>query len=137
MKQQAAHNRTRHIIEPLEQRIAPAQLVTGAKLLGGAGNPTTGQGSIGGNSLTLVTVTSGNAIVLVRDHGAIDAISVGPNTTLNIMGDVGAIIANLNANGTLTDSDNIPGNGLDGGVLLANNILGVTTHPLSNVGGQR
>jgi len=119
----------RPLIEPLEQRIAPALLVTGGNLLGGPGNPTSGQGSIGGNTVTRVQVLSGEAIVWYN-HGAIDAISVGPNTSLDIWGDVGAIIGNLTASGKLSDSDNNPSNGLDGDVLLPNNILGITTHPL-------
>jgi len=53
----------RNFIEPLEARIAPALLVNGANLLGGSGHPTTGETSVGGNSLTLVTVASGEAIV--------------------------------------------------------------------------
>ncbi|HEX4084622.1 MAG TPA: VCBS repeat-containing protein [Chthoniobacteraceae bacterium] len=122
-------SRPRPIIEPLEQRIAPALLITGANLLGGPGNPTTGQGSIGGNSVTLVTVLSGEAIVWY-DHGSIDAISFGPNTSLNVVGDVGALIGNLNANGTLTSSTGNAIHGLDGDVLLANNLIGLTTHPL-------
>ncbi len=139
MKLQDAHPRCRSIIEPLEQRIAPALLVQGANLLG-AGNPTTGETSIGGNSVTLVKVLSGDAIVWF-DAGQIAAISVGPNTSLDITGDVGItnsqglfipgpIIGNLTASGHLTDSDNNPANGLDGDVLLPNNIVGITTHPL-------
>ena len=132
------------MIEPLEQRIAPALLVSGANLLG-AGNPTTGQTSIGGNSVTLVKVLTGDAIVWYS-QGQITAISVGPNTTLDITGDVGhfnaqgvfipgPIIGNLTASGKLSDSDGNPANGLDGDLLLPNNILGITTHPLSNEAG--
>jgi hypothetical protein len=131
----------RPLIEPLEQRIAPALLVAGANLLGGAGNPSTGETSIGGNNITLVKVLSGEAIVWY-DHGYIAAISVGPNTSLDITGNVGVpsingapaipgdIIGNLTASGKLSDSDNNAANGLDGDVLLPNNILGITTHPL-------
>ena len=136
----------RPLIEPLEQRIAPALLVAGANLLGGAGNPSTGETSIGGNNITLVKVLSGEAIVWF-DHGFIAAISVGPNTSLDITGNVGVpsidgappipgdIIANLTASGKLSDSDNNAANGLDGDVLLANNILGITTHPLGSEAG--
>jgi hypothetical protein len=120
----------RPLIEPLEQRIAPALLVNGANLLGGSGNPTTGQTSIGNNEVTLVKVLSGDAIVWYN-HGAIDAISVGPNTALDITGDVGVIIGNLTAAGTLSNSSLTTANGLNGDVLLPNNILGITTHPLS------
>jgi hypothetical protein len=128
------HPRGGTLIEALEQRIAPALLVTGANLLGGSGNPTTGETSVGGNSVTLVKVLSGDAIVWFN-HGAIDAISVGPNTSLDITGDVGTIIGNLTAGGKLTDSDNNAANGLDGDVLLPNNITAITTHPLSNQAG--
>ncbi len=127
------------LIEPLEQRIAPALLVSGANLLG-AGNPTTGETSIGGNSVTLVKVLSGEAIVWFY-HGGISAISVGPNTSLDITGDVGAynnagtfipgpIIGNLTAAGKLSNSGSASAGGLDGDVLLPNNITGITTHPL-------
>lgn len=124
----------RLLIEPLEQRIAPALLVTGANLLGGSGNPATGEASIGGNSLTLVKVLSGEAIVWF-DHGYIDAISVGPNTSLDINGNVGTIVGNLTASGHLSNSGSNPSNGLDGDVLLPNNILGITTHPLAGEAG--
>ena len=90
MKSQASFSHRRPMIEPLEQRIAPALLVTGANLLG-AGNPTTGQISVGGNSLTVVKVLSGDAIVWFQGN-SITAISVGPNTSLDITGDVGSII---------------------------------------------
>jgi len=119
------------LIEPLEQRIAPALLVNGANLLGGAGNPTIGQGSIGGNALTLVKVLSGEAIVWF-DHGSITAISAGPDTSLDIWGDIGFIIGNLNADGKLSNLGNNPAAGLNGDVLLPNDITGITTHPLTN-----
>ncbi len=123
------------MIEPLEQRIAPALLVNGANLLvAGKGSGSTGVQAIGGNSVTRVQVLSGEAIVWY-DHGSLDAISVGPNTSLNIWGDVGTIVANLTPSGKLSDSDNLPANGLDGDVLLPNNIFGITTHPLSNQKG--
>src|SRR5581483_9183442 len=121
-------------IEPLEQRIAPALLINGANLLGGAGNPTTGEASVGDNAFTVVKVLSGNAIVWYHD-GAVNAISVGPNTSLDITGNVGDIIGNLTAGGRLSDSDNDPSNGEDGGVLLANNIVGIKTHPSSGENG--
>jgi len=129
----ASLSRHKHLIEPLEQRIAPALLVNGANLLGGS-NPSTGETSIGGNSVTLVKVLGGEAIVWF-DRGAIDAISVGPNTSLDIYGDVGTIVGNLTASGHLSDSDGNASNGLDGGVLLPNNIASITTHPLSGEAG--
>ena len=122
-------------IEPLEARIAPALLVNGANLLGGAGNPSIGETSIGDTSVELVEVTSGQAIVWFLD-GEINAISFGQNTTLEINGNVlGDLIGNLHTNGRLSDSDNNPANGEDGGVLLPNNLLGVKMSPLSDQTG--
>src|SRR4051812_17192766 len=92
-------------IEALESRIAPALLVNGANLLGGS-SPSVGETSAGGNSVPLVHVISGQAIVWYQD-GHILGISVGPNANLEIQGDVqGDIIANLTAAGRLSDSDN-------------------------------
>lgn len=120
-------------VEPLEPRIAPAILVQGGNLLGAKFGPTTGETSSGGNTVTLVEVLSGSALVFFDgDSGHITSISVGPNTKLDITGDVtGDIVANLDANGRLTDSDKDPSNGEDGGILLPNKIKGVTTHPLN------
>src|SRR3954471_2795918 len=99
-------------IEVLESRIAPALLINGANLLGGS-SPATGESSAGGNSATLVKVISGQAIVWYQD-GDILGISVGPNASLEITGDVvGDIVANLLPNGRLSDSDHNPLNGED------------------------
>ena len=119
-----ALSRPHSIIEALEGRIAPAVLVAGGNLLGGAGNPTSGEFSIGENSFAYVKVLSGQAVVWF--DGIIRGISVGPNASLEIAGDVfGDIVANLDANGRLTDSDSDPTNGLDGKVLLPNAIKGI------------
>lgn len=126
-------------VELLEPRIAPAILVNGGNLLGAKFGPTTGETSSGGNTVTLVKVLSGSALVFFDggtsgsgENSHITSISVGPNTKLDITGDVtGDIIANLDANGRLTDSDNNPSNGEDGGILLPNKIKGITTHPLN------
>jgi hypothetical protein len=126
---------TYQFIEPLEPRIAPAILVNGGNLLGGKGNPTTGQTSVGGNSVTLVTVLKGEALVFFNsaNPGVITGISVGPNTKLDINGDVsGDIVTNLMPNGQLSDSDHNPSNGENGGVLMPYNFLGLTTHPVSD-----
>lgn len=123
-----------HSIEPLESRIAPALLVNGANLLG-AGGPSTGETSVGENSVQLVKVYSGQAIVWF-DGSSITSISVGPGVRMDITGDVtGDIVANLTAAGALTDSDADPTNGEDGGILLANDILGIKFRPLSNEKG--
>ena len=50
-------------VETLESRVAPAILVNGGNLLGGDGNPTTGETSSGGNTVTLIKVLSGQALV--------------------------------------------------------------------------
>ena len=113
--------RPHSIIEALEGRIAPAVLVAGGNLLGGAGNPASGEFSIGENSFAYVKVLSGQAVVWF--DGIIRGISVGPNTSLEIAGGVfGDIVANLDGSGRLTDSDSDPTNGLDGKVLLPNAI---------------
>src|SRR5687768_5399567 len=110
-----------HAVEPLEARIAPALLVTGANLLGGS-NPATGETSVGENAVTLVHVTSGQALIWF-DGANITSISIGPNVRMEITGDVlGEIVGNLTAEGRLSDSDGNLFNGEDGGVLLANNI---------------
>jgi hypothetical protein len=124
-------------IEPLEARIAPAILVNGGNLLGGKGNPTTGQTSTGGNTVTLVKVVSGEALVFFdASNEQITEISVGKGTKLVVTGDVdGDIVTNLLPNGQLTDSDHNPANGQNGGILLATNFLGLTTHPLGEEAG--
>ena len=123
------------LIEALEPRVAPALLVNGGNLLGGAGNPTTGETSTGANTVTLVKVLSGQALVFF-DNGTITGISVGKHTKLDITGDLaGDIITNLGPDGRLTDTDNNPINGEDGGVLLPISIKGITTHPLSDEKG--
>jgi len=123
-------------IEPLESRIAPAVLVNGANLLGG-GHSDSGYTSIGGNAVTLVKVSAGEALVWFdASTQEITGISVANGTKLDITGNVyGDIVANLTSSGHLTDSDNNAANGYDGDVLLANNILGITTHALSGENG--
>ena len=121
-------------IEALEGRIAPAVLVAGGNLLGGAGNPTSGDYAVGENSFAAVKVLTGQAIVWFDD--AIYGISVGPNTTLEINGSVfGDIVANLGADGRLSDSDGNPANGLDGNVLLPNAIKGIKIKPIGGDDG--
>ena len=123
--------RPHSIIEALEGRIAPAVLVAGGNLLGGIGNPASGEFSIGENSFAYVKVLSGQAVVWF--DGIIRGISVGPNASLEIAGDVfGDIVANLDANGRLTDSDSDPTNGLDGKVLLPNAIKGMRSRIWAN-----
>jgi len=137
-------------IEPLESRIAPALLVNGANLLG-AGGPSTGETSVGDHASLVVKVSAGQAIVWF-DGENITGISVGPGVKMDVYGGVGIlvqkldgtlefergdIVANLTKDGHLTDSDNDPTNGEDGGVLLANDILGINLHKASGFGGAR
>ncbi len=118
-------------VEPLESRIAPAVLVNGANLLGGAGNDDVGETSLGDHSVTLVKVTSGQALVWYND-GVITGISFGDGAALQVWGDShGDIVGNLAANGRLSDSDADPLNGEDGNVLLANNLASLKISPLS------
>ena len=126
-----------HFIEPLEARIAPAVLVNGGNLLGGSGNPTTGETSTGGNTVTLIKVLSGQALVFFNSSNSeITGISVGKHTQLDITGNVfGDIVTNLLPNGHLSDSDGSAANGEDGGVLLGINIKGITTHKLGPQNG--
>ncbi|MEK0448322.1 MAG: hypothetical protein RL088_590 [Verrucomicrobiota bacterium] len=120
-------------IEALESRISPAVLVTGGNLLGGAGNAASGEYSIGENAFGYVKVLSGQAIVWF-DGVVIRGISVGPNASIEVTGDVyGDIVANLDASGRLTDSDGNPLNGLDGGVLLPNSIAGIKLKRIDDV----
>ncbi len=124
-------------IESLEPRVAPAVLVNGGNLLGGNGNPTTGETSTGGNTVTLVKVTHGQALVFFDSTlHTITSISVGKNAQLDITGNItGDIVTNLLPTGRLTDSDNDASNGEDGGILLGTNIKGITTHVFSSQNG--
>ncbi len=123
-------SRLRSRIEPLEDRIAPALLINGANLLGGS-SPSTGETSVGGNSVTVVKVISGQAIVWFED-GHIEGISFANNTSLVITGNVQYdIVGNLMPNGRLSDTDHNPLNGEDGGILLPNNLIGLKVLPLT------
>jgi hypothetical protein len=89
--------------------------------------------------VSLVKITSGKAIVWF-DGTAITGISFGPNTAIELIGNIrdanglggfaGPIVGNLTASGRLSDSDNDPSNGEDGGVLLPNNLLGLKVEQL-------
>ena len=94
-------------VEPLESRIAPAVLVNGANLLGGAGNDNVGEMSLGDHSVTLVKVNAGQVVVWYQD-GVLESISFGDGANFEVLGDVGEIIGNLGANGHLSDSDSNP-----------------------------
>lgn len=134
MKRITRPRHTAPSIEPLESRIAPALLVQGANLLGGLGNASVGETSIGATNITVVKVLSGSAVVWF-DGGDISSISFAADTSLEVWGNVeNAVVGNLTKFGRLSDADNNPGNGEDGAVLLANNLTGLIVHPL---GGQK
>ena len=127
-----SHLSSRSAAEPLESRIAPALLINGANFLASGQS---GETSLGENAVTLVKVTSGSALVYF-EFGHIVGISVGPNTGLEIAGDVfGDIVGNLTAAGRLSDSDADPANGEDGAVLLPNNIVGIKTSRFADKDG--
>ena len=95
-------------IEPLEARVAPAVLVNGGNLLGGSGNPTTGETSTGGNTVTLVNVLqrTGPRILSIPPATILPASRWASTRKLDITGNVfGDIVTNLLPNGHLTDSD--------------------------------
>ena len=124
-------------VESLEPRVAPAILVNGGNLLGGTGNPTTGETSSGGNTVQLIKVITGEALVFYdASSSTITGISVGKHTKLDITGNIpGDIVTNLLPDGRLTDSDHNPANGEDGGILLPFGIKGITTHALGPQNG--
>ena len=120
-------NKTPVFLEVLEERIAPAAVVLsqGGNLLSTGDQ---GQLSLGDQSAVLVKVLGGKALVFwdAQDK-VIKGISVTTNVNLEIHGNVaGDIVTNLLSSGSLTDSDNNPANGLDGGKLLASTIKGIT-----------
>jgi hypothetical protein len=109
-------------------------MITGANVFGGAGNPSTGETSVGDNAAEIIKVVSGQALVWF-DGSFITGISVGPNTSLEIRGDVfGDIIGNLTAEGRLTTPTVTPPMAKMALSLLPNNLTGLKTFALS--GGQ-
>lgn len=139
------------LIEPLEQRIAPAVLL-GSQFVSGTGeillkagtdhaglSTSVGDPVFGGGSY-LLYVTKGYCKVFTTDlnhNGRLDAneitgISAGPGLRLLAFTDIhGDIVTNLNPDGTLTDSDNNASNGRDGRVLLPNTIEQITMRSLT------
>ena len=129
-------NKPQVFLEVLEERIAPAAVVLsqGGNLLSTGDE---GQLSLGDQSAVLVKVLGGKALVFwdAQDK-AIKGISVTTNANLEIHGNVaGDIVTNLLSSGSLTDSDNNPANGLDGGKLLDSTIKGITVTSFINQAG--
>lgn len=119
-------NKNMLFLEALEERIAPASVVLsqGGNLLSTGDE---GKLSLGEPSAVLVKVLGGKALVFWdAQNKLIKGISVTAGANLEIHGNVsGDIVTNLLSSGSLTDSDNNPANGLDGGKLLASTINGV------------
>lgn len=134
----------RGMIEPLEQRIAPA-LIEGnfiSIVAGSAQLLTAGQGlstsSLGGSYL--LYVEAGQALVFTTDlnnnqqidYNEITGIAAGDGLKLISFVDIhGDIVTNLNADGTLTDSDNNASNGRDGQLLLDSDIKRISLRSLT------
>ena len=131
------------LIEPLEARIAPALTgvfapapVNTAILLDSDPNTTAPQGLTASEDSTfLIYIESGSALVFTKDlnfnnrvdFNEITGIAAGNNLSLISFVDIhGDIVTNLNADGTLTDSDNDAANGRDGRVLLDSKINKIT-----------
>lgn len=127
------------LVEPLEARIAPAltgvfstAVVNSAILLDADPSTPAPQGlSASEDGPFLIYVQSGSALVFTKDlnlnnrvdFNEITGISAGANLSLISFVDIhGDIVTNLNADGTLTDSDSDAANGRDGRVLLGSRI---------------
>lgn len=142
---------TRSLIEPLEQRIAPAVLL-GSQFTTGtgeitleagtnhAGLSTAVSGDPFGAGAYLLFVQKGSCKVFTTDlnhNGQLDpneitGIAAGPNLRLIAFTDIhGDIVTNLNSDNTLTDSDNNASNGRDGRVVLPNKIEAITLRSLT------
>lgn len=148
----------RSIIEPLEARIAPAGLTAPVPLLANAHQHSIAVGSAlllhAGDLLStsdtggafLMFVQAGQALVFttdfnhnnVLDPNEITGIAAGNGLQLYSFVDIhGDIVTNLNANGTLTDSDSNSNtgpaatNGRDGRVLLPSTITSITMRSIT------
>jgi hypothetical protein len=131
------HRRPLSTLEPLEQRIAPAQLtgfrgaVSGSAILLQAGTANAGLSTSDQGGSYLLYVHKGYALVFTTDLNGnnqvdmneITGIAAGPGLQLTSFVDIhGDIVTNLNPDFTLTDSDGNASNGRDGRVLLPNKI---------------
>lgn len=120
------------MLEELEPRIAPAVVVftSGGNLLSSGDQGYLSQAEADGDATLLVKCTGGKALVfwdsIARE---IKGISVADGANIEVLGNVkGDIVTNLQASGFLSDSDNNPANGLDGGNLLPSSIAGIKTN---------
>lgn len=126
-------------LELLEDRIAPAAVILsqGGNLLSAGDEGYLSLGSEPSTSALLVKVTSGKALVFWdADEKLIKGISVTDGIRMDIYGDVdGDIVTNLLRSGSLTDSDNNPANGLDGGKLLDSSVTAINVGPFIDQNG--
>ena len=135
------------LLELLEPRIAPAGVATAdwvtATEAGGAFVLEAGQGlatASGGGGAKLLYVEAGQALVFTTDLNGnnlvdmneITGIAAGNGLRLISFVDInGDIVTNLNSDGrTLTDSDGVSANGLDGRVVLNNRIESIVLRSL-------
>lgn len=126
-------------LEALEDRIAPAAVILsqGGNLLSAGDEGYLSLGNEPSTSALLVKVTAGKALVFwdAQDK-LIKGVSVTEGIRMDIYGDVdGDIVTNLLKSGSLTDSDNNPANGLDGGKLLASSISSINVGPFIDQSG--
>lgn len=121
-----AENKHVVLLEALEDRIAPASftLSQGGNLLSAGDEGTLSNGD---SPAVLVKVLAGKAQVFWDAQAkSIKGISLTNGANLEIHGDVsGDIVTNLLPSGLLTDTDNNPTNGQDGGKLLPSSIAGI------------
>jgi hypothetical protein len=127
------------LVEPLEQRIAPAVLtdltpvVVGTPILLDANPNTPAPAGItaGLNGALLMFVEKGSCLVFTNDFNGnnqidfneITGIAAGDGLRLISFVDIhGDIVTNLRPDGTLTDSDGVAANGRDGQILLNSKI---------------
>ena len=118
-------------LEQLEPRIAPAgiTLVNGANLLSAGDQGNLSEADPASDATTLVKCSAGKALVFWDATAReIKGISVADGVNLEVLGNItGDVVTNLEASGFLSDSDNNPDNGLDGGKLLPSSIAGIKT----------
>lgn len=119
------------LLEQLEPRIAPAAVVltSGGNLLSSGDQGYLSEADAQGDATLLVKCLGGKALVFWdADDKQIRGISLSDGGKIEVTGNIfGDIVTNLETSGFLSDSDNDPSNGLDGGRLLAASIAGVKT----------
>jgi len=127
------------LLEQLEPRIAPAAVVltNGGNLLSSGDQGYLSGTDSQGDATLLVKCTGGKALIFWdADDKQIRGISISDGGNIEVVGNVfGDIVTNLEISGFLSDSDNNPSNGLDGGRLLAASIAGVKTSAYFDANG--